>query len=328
MPERAVIQSIGMAVADRVMTNDEFEKIVDTSDEWIQTRTGIKERRIAEPGQSSSYFGIRAAQEALDRAGKHPEEVEMVVCATVTGDYLFPSTACLIQDAIGAKNAGAYDLGAACAGFIYAAEAAAGMICNGTISNALVVGIDTLTHFVDWKDRSTCVLFGDGGGAVFMERQSDTDRGIVATVMLSDGSGARHIKIEQGGSLNPPNSSRGEAACGYIYMAGKEVFRFAVRAMADSCSRVLEKAGLTPDDVDLFCPHQANLRIITAATEHLGLSMDRVFVNVQKYGNMGAGSIPVALYEAEQEGKLKRGDLVMTVGFGAGLVWGANLIRW
>lgn len=317
-----------MSVADRVMTNDEFEAIVETSDEWIQTRTGIRERRIAEPGQSASYFGSRAAKEALERAGKAPEEVEMVVCATVTGDYLFPSTACLIQEAIGARNAGAYDLGAACAGFIYAAEAAAGMICNGTIRNAVVVGIDTLTHFVDWKDRSTCVLFGDGGGAVFMERERDTDRGIVATVMLSDGSGARHINIAQGGSLNPPGTARGEAANHHIYMAGKEVFRFAVRAMADSCCRVLQKAGLTPDDVDLFCPHQANLRIITAAAEHLGLSMDRVFVNVQKYGNMGAGSIPVALYEAEQEGRLHRGDLVMTVGFGAGLVWGANLIRW
>ncbi|RMG27161.1 MAG: ketoacyl-ACP synthase III [Armatimonadetes bacterium] len=323
----AAIQSIAMSVAERVMTNEEFEKIVETSDEWIQTRTGIKERRVAEPGQSSSYFGAIAAADALKRAGVNPEDVDMVICATVTGDHLFPGTACLIQERIGAKNAGAFDVGAACAGFIYAAEVASSMIRNGTIRNAVVVGVDTLTHFVDWSDRSTCVLFGDGGGAAYMEA-TEEDRGIVATVMLSDGSGAKHIKIEKGGSLYPPSRPQSEGKCSTLYMAGKEVFRFAVRAMADSCHKVLEKAGLTADDVTLFCPHQANLRIITAAAEHLGLPMERVFVNVQKYGNMGAGSIPVALYEAEAEGALKKGDLVMTVGFGAGLVWGANLIRW
>jgi 3-oxoacyl-[acyl-carrier-protein] synthase-3 len=328
MSRKAVIESVGMAVAERVMTNSEFEAIVETSDEWIRTRTGISERRVSSDGETCSYFAAKAAREALERASCDPGDVQMVVVATVTGDYIFPATASLVQDMIGAKNAGAFDVGAACAGFIYSAQVAASMIESGTIDNALVIGVDVLTKFVDWSDRSTCILFGDGGGAVLMRAQENTDRGLIATVMNSDGSGAKHIKIDVGGTLHPSGSESSKNKSCHIFMEGREVYRFAVKAMGESCCSVLNKAGISADEVDLFVPHQANLRIIEAASQRIGLRPEKVFVNVQKYGNMSAGSIPVALYEAEQSGKLKKGGLVLTVGFGAGLVWGANLIRW
>lgn len=325
----AVIQSVGISIGSQVLRNSDLEKMVDTTDEWIITRTGISERRIASAEEASSYFAIQSAREALQRAKVGANDLDLVVVATVTPDRLFPSTACLVQEALGARRAGAFDVGAACAGFIYACEIVGSMIRSGTIQRAVVCGVDTLTKFVDWSDRSTCVLFGDGGGAVVMEAGDlNETRGLIATLMCSDGSGAEHIKIDVGGSLYPVCSPQSTGKSPKLYMAGREVYKFAVRAMADACCVVLEKAGFTPEDVDLFVPHQANLRIIESAAERIGLSMERVFINIQKYGNMGAGSIPVALYEAEQEGRLKQGDLVLTVGFGAGLVWGANLIRW
>ena len=316
-----------MSVADRVLTNEELEKMVETSDEWIVSRTGIKERRISADDQGASYFGEKAAREALARAGATPEDVQAIIVPSVTGDQIFPSTSCLVQAAIGAKNAAAFDVGAACAGFIYALEIASSMIRSGSIDNALVIGVDVLTKFVDWTDRSTCILFGDGGGAVYL-KASEEDRGVIATVLKADGTGARHIHMKAGGTLNPASRPLQEGVTPYIFMAGQEVYRFAVKAMGDSCRSVLEKAGMSVDDVDLFVPHQANLRIITAASDRLGLPKEKVYVNVERYGNMSAGSIPVGLYEAEAEGKLKKGNVVMTVGFGAGLVWGANLIRW
>ncbi|MBL1149094.1 MAG: ketoacyl-ACP synthase III [Armatimonadetes bacterium] len=323
----AVIRSIGMSVAERVMTNHDFEEFLDTSDEWIKSRTGISERHIASVEETASTFATRAAAEALEKAQVDPKEVEMILVATVTGDMQFPSTSCLVQNSLGATNAGAFDVGAACAGFIYACEILSSMIKGGSVRNGIVVGVDVLTKIVDWTDRSTCILFGDGGGAVFMEA-SDEDRGVMCTVMKSDGSGGKYIRLAVGGSLYPSRSPQAEGKSDRVYMAGREVYKFAVKAMGDSCCTVLEKAGLSVDDVDLFVPHQANLRIIEAASDRLGLSPEKVFINVDRYGNMSAGSIPVALYEAEQMGRLKRGDLVMTVGFGAGLVWGANLIRW
>lgn len=323
----AVVRGIGMSVAERVLSNADLEKLVDTSDEWIVSRTGIRERRISEEHQGASYFGARAAVEALDRAGVAPEQVESILVCSVTGDQIFPSTSCFIQVEIGAVNASAFDVGAACAGFIYGLEVASSMIKSGSLNNALVVGVDVLTKFVDWSDRSTCILFGDGGGAVYLEA-GDEDRGVVATVMKSDGCGARHIHMKAGGALQPAGRALPEGMSPYLFMAGQEVYRFAVKAMGDSCQSVLRKAGLEASDVDLFVPHQANLRIITAASDRLGLPREKVYVNVERYGNMSAGSIPVALYEAQEEGKLKQGDLVLTVGFGAGLVWGANLIRW
>lgn len=325
--KNAVIQSIGMSVGERKLTNADLEKIVDTTEEWIVGRTGIRERRISEEDQPASYFAAQSAKEALSRAQIDASDVELICVASVTGDRIFPSTSCIVQDAIGARNAACFDLGAACAGFIYALEVVGSMIRSGSIKNALVIGVDVLTKFVDWTDRSTCILFGDGGGAVYMEA-SDEDRGLIATVLHSDGSGSCHIGLDYGGSLFPASNPKSIDRSPYLYMAGQEVYRFAVKAMGDACCEVLSKAGVTEDEVTLFVPHQANLRIIRAAAERLHLAPEKVFINIQKYGNMSAGSIPVALYEAEQEGRLKRGDLVLTVGFGAGLSWGANLLRW
>jgi 3-oxoacyl-[acyl-carrier-protein] synthase-3 len=328
MSTRAVIQSIGHAVPSRVVTNDDLAKIVETNDEWITQRTGIRERRLCAEDEGTGTLAVKASREALERAGVRGEDVDLIVCGTVSGDYIWPATACVVQDAIGAKNAGAYDVSAACAGFIYAMDAAAAAIESGRAKTALVIGVDCLSKQVDWTDRTTCILFGDAGGAVVLKAEENTDRGLIQTVLLADGSGGKHIMIEVGGSKYPYGREWSEGKSSCITMAGAEVYRFAVTAMGDACCRVLEKAGISADDIDLFVPHQANMRIIDAAAKRLELPPDKVFVNVQKYGNTSGGSIPLGLYEAEQEGRLKPGMLVLTVGFGAGLVWGANLIRW
>ena len=325
---KAVVEGIGHSLPAKVMTNFDLEKLVETNDEWITQRTGIKERRVCDEGETSASLGIEAALESLKEAHVSAENVDIVICGTVTGDYHFPSTACLIQDAIGAKNAGAMDVGAACAGFIYALDVAAAQIESGRYKTVLVVGVDVLTKFVDWTDRSTCVLFGDGAGAVVVTAHEDTDRGLIKTVLLSDGSGGKHIQCDLGGSKFPFGAKWSEGKSPYVFMNGSEVYRFAVNAMGDACCKVLDLAGLSTEDIDLFVPHQANLRIIQSAQKRLSLPDEKVFVNVQKYGNTSGGSIPLGLYEAQKEGRLKRGDVVMTVGFGAGLVWGANLIRW
>jgi 3-oxoacyl-[acyl-carrier-protein] synthase-3 len=328
MATRAVITGIGHAVPERVMTNDDIAKLVDTNDAWIVQRTGIKERRVCSDSETTSTLAIEAGREAMASAGVGPEDIDFVVVGTVTGDMIFPATACLVQDALGIKSAGAVDVGAACAGFIYSLSMAGAMVEAGRIKRALVIGVDTLTKVVDWTDRSTCVLFGDGAGAVVIEPKENTNRGLIDTVLLSDGSGAKHINIEAGGSKHP--MSRPESACyrSTVFMAGAEVYRFAVVAMGDACCKLLDRVGLTSEDIDLFVPHQANLRIIKSAAERLNLPDEKVFINVEKYGNTSGGSIPLALYEAVHEGRLKEGMLVMTVGFGAGLVWGANLTRW
>jgi 3-oxoacyl-[acyl-carrier-protein] synthase III len=328
MPIRAVISGTGYAVPPKIVTNHDLAKMVDTSDEWIVQRTGISERRVTTDEETASTLGSQAAKIALAQAQLDPAEVDLVAVGTVTGDYIFPSTACLVQNSVGAKNAGAYDIGAACAGFIYSLATASGMIESGQVKNALVVGVDVLTKFVDWSDRSTCVLFGDGAGAVVLRAQENTNRGVLKTVLLSDGSGARHIILRAGLGRHPVGRPDTKDVASHIYMAGAEVYRFAVHAMGDACCRILDELGITPGDIDLFVPHQANLRIIKSAAERLQLPDEKVFVNVGKYGNTSGGSIPLALSEAEASGRLKPGMLVMTVGFGAGLVWGANLIRW
>jgi 3-oxoacyl-[acyl-carrier-protein] synthase-3 len=328
MSLRAVIKSVGHAVPEKVLSNADLEKIVDTTDEWIVQRTGIRERRICGPDETCSGLATAAAKEALVRSNVDPMDLDLVICGTVTGDMPWPSTSCLVQEAIGAKKAGAFDVGAACAGFIYSVATASAMLESGQAKRALVLGVDVLTKYVDWTDRSTCVLFGDGGGAVVMEAEANTDRGVIKTVLLADGSGASHIDLQVGGSLIRPNDPRFSTARATIYMAGQEVYRFAVQAMGDACCRALAEAGMDASQVDLFVPHQANLRIIKSAADRLGLPDEKVFLNVEKYGNTSAGSIPLGLYEAVQEGRLKEGMVVMTVGFGAGLVWGANLIRW
>ena len=328
MSRRAVVQGIGHAVPDKILSNEDLEKLVNTNDEWIMQRTGIKERRVSSAGETTSTLATAASLEAMRAAGVTGGELDIVVCGTVTGDMLFPATSCLVQNAVGANRAGAFDVGAACAGFIYSLSTASAMIEAGHANTALVIGADTLTKFVDWTDRSTCVLFGDGAGAVVLRGEEGTDRGVLKTVLLANGEGACHIDIEVGGSKFPSGSEAAEKHRRFIYMAGAEVYRFAVTAMGDACCRVLDEAGMSPEDVDLFVPHQANLRIIESAAKRLHLPPEKVFINVHKYGNTSGGSIPLGLYEAVQEGRLKPGMVVMTVGFGAGLVWGANLIRW
>lgn len=328
MSIQAVVQGIGHAVPEKILSNADLERMVDTSDEWIIQRTGIRERRMCTPEETPSTLGAEAAKEALARSGVNAEELDLVVCGTVTGDMLFPSTSCLIHGAIGAKNAGAFDVGAACAGFIYATSVAGSMIKAGEVKTALVVGVDTLTKFVNWTDRSTCVLFGDGGGAIVLRGEENTDRGILGTVLMADGQGAKYIDLEGGASRYPVSTNAAACVRNTIFMAGAEVYRFAVVAMGDACCRLLDQVGMSPEDIDLFVPHQANLRIIESAAKRLNLPDEKVFVNVGKYGNTSGGSIPLGLYEAELEGRLKRGMVVMTVGFGAGVVWGANLIRW
>ncbi len=328
MTKRAVVQGIGHAVPEKIISNADLARMVDTNDEWILQRTGISERRISSDDETCSTFAIAASKEALAASKTDPNEIDVVIVGSVTGDMLFPSVSCHVQEAIGAKRAGAFDVGAACAGFIYSLNVGASMIESGRAQTVLVVGADVLTKFVDFTDRSTCVLFGDGGGAVVLKGEENTDRGVLQTVLLSDGAGAKHINLECGGSKYPVGREWSKGKSPYIYMAGAEVYRFAVTAMGDACCKVLQIAGMDATDIDLFVPHQANLRIITSAAKRLSLPNEKVFLNVQKYGNTSGGSIPLALYEAEKQGRLKRGMVVMTVGFGAGLVWGANLIRW
>lgn len=325
---RAVVKGIGHAVPNKVLTNADLERFVDTTDQWIVQRTGIRERRVCEENEGTGTLSVAAAKEALANSGLRAEDLDLILCGTVSGDFPWPSTACFVQDQIGATNAGAFDVSAACAGFIYAVANASCMIEAGRAKNCLVIGVDCLSKQVDWTDRSTCVLFGDGAGAIVLEGADNTDRGVVETVLRADGSGSRFICIEVGGSRYPWGSPQAEGKKEKITMAGAETFRFAVNAMGDACLSVLEKAGLSASDVDLFVPHQANLRIIEKAAERIGLPFEKVFLNVHRYGNTSAGSIPLGLYEAVESGQLKPGMLVMTVGFGAGLVWGANLIRW
>ena len=310
---RAVVTGTGSAVPLRVVTNDELARTVDTSDEWIAQRTGIRERRVSGPDETSSTLGTEAARKALAAAGLVGSEIDFVVVATTSPDTPWPAVACRVQDAVGAKDAGAFDLSAACAGFAYALSVGSAMVRGGDARKALVVGADTLTKQLDWSDRSTCILFGDGAGAVVLEAREGTDRGVLDSVLFADGSGARHL---------------GQAAGGSIFMAGNEVYRFGVNAMPDACERLLAKAGLTADDVDLFVPHQANVRIIDSAAKRLGLAPEKVFVNLERYGNTSGASIPLALDEAVAQGRLREGMLAMTVGFGGGLAWGANLVRW
>jgi 3-oxoacyl-[acyl-carrier-protein] synthase-3 len=325
---KAVIAGLGHALPERVVTNDDLAAMgVDTTDEWIIQRTGIRERRLSQgDNETVCALATRAAQEALAEAQVEADEIDLVVLATISGDFVWPASACQVQDRIGAKNSGAFDVSAACAGFVHALDISAAMIESGRAKTILTIGADTLSRQVNWKDRTTCILFGDGAGATVLRASEDDSRGIMQSVLRADGSGAPNLLIAHGGSRHPKDGPEDEA--GYIYQNGREVYKFAITAMPDACSKVLEKAGLTSDDVKLFVPHQANIRIIEAAAERLNIPMSRVFTNVHKYGNTSGASVPLALYEAHRAGRIQPGDLVLTVGFGGGLVWGANLIRW
>jgi len=324
---RGGIIGTGSFLPDRILTNQDLEKMVDTSDEWITTRTGINERRIADENTATSDLATKAAQNALLKAGLEASQIDLIIVSTITPDMNFPSTACIVQRNIKAYNAVAFDLSAACTGFIYAVVTANQFISTGLYKNILVIGAETLSKFVDWQDRNTCVLFGDGAGAVVMSRVKD-GYGVLSQYLGADGTGGDALAIDAGGSRLPASFETLSRKMHYIRMDGNEVFKFAVRVMASAAEEAVRIAGLEKSDVDYLIPHQANIRIIEAARKRMGLSEDRVYVNLSKYGNMSAASIPVALDEAVNSGAIKAGDNVILVGFGAGLTWGSCLLKW
>ncbi|RJP55315.1 MAG: ketoacyl-ACP synthase III [Anaerolineaceae bacterium] len=323
----AHITGWGMSVPEPVLTNDDLAKIVDTNDAWIRERTGIRERRIARATDFPSTLGTSAALKALSVANLKPTDLDLIICSTSTPEHLFPATACLIQDQLGATKAGAFDLLAACTGFIYAINMAAQSIRSGAIKNALVIGTETLSRFVNWEDRNTCILFGDGAGA-FVLQASEKPGGILSAVMHSDGSGGDLLTLPAGGSRHPATEATIREGQHYIYMDGREVFRFATKVMVQSTEEALKAAGLTKDDLKVIIPHQANFRIIDAAARGLKLPIDRFVINVERYGNTSTASIPIATVEAVEKGRLQAGDKVVFVGFGAGLTWGALVAEW
>ncbi|CAG7623220.1 beta-ketoacyl-ACP synthase III [Paenibacillus allorhizosphaerae] len=317
----------GKYVPERVLTNHDLENMVDTNDEWIVTRTGIRERRIASPEQASSDLAYEASKIALNKAGIAPEEIDLIIVATITPDMSFPSTACILQDKLGAKKAAAFDLSAACSGFIYSLANATNFIATGTYKYALVVGAECLSKITDYTDRNTCILFGDGAGAVVLGPVAE-GRGFKSFELGADGTGGDLLKIAGGGSRCPASPQSLEGKQHFIYMAGAEVFKFAVRIMGSAAEDALRKAGIAKSEVDLLVPHQANIRIIQSALQRLDLSEDKCMINLDKYGNVSAASIPIALAEADEEGRVKEGDCIVLVGFGGGLTWGASVLIW
>jgi len=318
---------MGCYIPEKVVTNYDLEKLVDTNNDWIVERTGIKERHIAAPEDATSDLAVRAANLAIADAGLTPDDIDLVIVATETPDTKFPSTACLVQDKIGAKHAAAFDLSAGCSGFVYGVAVASQMIASGLYKHVLVVGAETLSRIMNWKDRNTCVLFGDGAGAAVLGNV-DEGYGVLAIDLGADGGGGPHLVMPAGGSRKPASHETVDACEHFIHMDGNEVFKFAIKIMARTALHVLEKAGLKKDDIDLLVPHQANIRIIDSAAKRLKLSKDKIMINVEKYGNTSAASIPIALCEAREAGKLKKDENVLLVGFGAGLTWASVLLKW
>jgi len=326
--QTAGITGLGMSFPEKRLTNADLEKMVETEDAWIVERTGIRERRLVEKGVPASRHGALAAQAALAHAGVAPEDVDLILVPTVTPDMMFPSTACVIQDLIGAKRAWGYDISAACSGFIFALQAARAQVQAGAVGTALVVGTEVMSSIVDWQDRNTCILFGDGAGAAVVQAVDPALGGIVDSLQFIDGTGGKHLHMKAGGSLNPASEQTVRDGMHYIYQEGREVYKFAVRGMADVALQVLERNRLTPADVQLLVPHQANIRIIEAAQKRLGLPDEKVAVTIDRFGNTTSASIPSALKVACDEGRVKKGDYVVLVSFGAGFTWGATLLRW
>jgi 3-oxoacyl-[acyl-carrier-protein] synthase III len=323
---RVSITGIGSRAPERVMTNVELAQMVDTSDEWIVERTGIRERRVAAPDEAMSDLALPASLAALEQAGVQASELDLIVVATVTPDMFFPSTGAILADRLGAKDAAAYDLSAGCTGFVYAVAQAHSMVASGLADQALVVGGDVLSRIVDWEDRSTCVLFGDGAGAVVLERVPEG--GFLGFELGADGSGGQQLYMPAGGSRQPASAESVAARQHFAKMNGREVFKFATRVLVDSAEKVLHECDVSVDDVDVYVPHQANVRIIEHARKKLGIPEDRTVVNVDRFGNTSSGSIPLALGEAESDGRLVPGEMVLMTGMGAGLTWGSALIEW
>jgi 3-oxoacyl-[acyl-carrier-protein] synthase-3 len=322
------VASVGVAVPPRVVTNHDLSQVLDTSDQWIVERTGIRERHIAGPEQTVAMLSQEAAEHAMAAAGVTAAELDSIVCATVSPDRLLPSTACDLQALLGAENAAAFDIGAACPGYIYALTVAEGLIASGQSDTVLVIGAEKLSTITDFQDRSTAILFGDGAGASVVRRSSAPGRGILSTFIKSDGRLAPLLNRPGGGSVDPISEKVVCERSHYMKMAGREVFKAAVLAMANACDEVLARAGVTADQVDLLIPHQANLRIIEATAKHAGLPMSKVMVNVDRYGNTSSASIPLALAQAVAEGRVGPGSLLLLVAFGAGFTWGSAVIRW
>ncbi len=324
---RVSITGTGSYVPEQILTNKDLEKIVDTTDEWIVSRTGMKERRIAGPGQATSDLAAEAARRALADAGVEPDKVDMIVVATITPDLPFPNTACLVQHKIGAGKAFCMSIEAACSGFVFAIETARHYVASGAVETALVIGAEKMSAILDWKDRSTCVLFGDGAGAAVLQAREAT-RGIISTVLGSDGSLSELLLVPAGGSRLPTSAETLAQRLHYLRMSGREVFKHAVTNMCRAGRQALERAGMEPADVKWVIPHQANMRIIQAISDRFHVPMDRFVINVERYGNTSGASVGIALDEAVRDGRIRKGDVVMFIVFGGGFTWGAMLLEW
>jgi len=315
-------------VPPRLLTNADLEKMVDTNNEWIMARVGIRERHIVEKGVATSDLAVEAAKKALAQRGLAPSDIEAIIVGTVTPDMFFPSTACLVQNKLGAKGAWGFDLSGACSAFLYSLQTGAQFIATGAHKRVLVIGSDVMSSIIDYTDRATCVIFGDGAGAVVLEPAEDDSVGLIDFVHEVDGSGGEFLYMPGGGSRNPSSKETVEKKMHYVHQDGQQVFKFAVRKQTEACGKLLERNGLKGSDIDAFIPHQANLRIINATADRLGLRPEAVIVNIERYGNTTAGTIPLAMNTAVEEGKLKKGSLVMLASVGAGFTVGATLLRW
>jgi 3-oxoacyl-[acyl-carrier-protein] synthase III len=325
---RAKITAVSHYLPERRVSNKDLEKIVDTSDKWIFERTGIRERRIAEKGQATSDLGAIAAKRLCEKRGLDPAELDLIIVATVTPDMFFPSSACLVQTKIGAKKAWGFDLSGACSGFVYALATGAQFIATGAHKKVLIIGADVMTSIIDFQDRATCVLFGDGAGAVLLEPAEDGECGIIDFILRCDGNGGQYLYMPGGGSLNPSSTETVQNKMHYVHQDGKSVFKFAVRGMAEISQEILVKHGLSAKELKLYIPHQANLRIIKAAVEKMALEDSQVAVNIDRYANTTAGTIPICLSEAAESKQIKQNDLILMASFGAGFTWGSLLLRW
>ena len=328
IPVRVKISALGTYVPPRLLTNADLEKMVDTTNDWILSRVGIRERHIVEKGVATSDLAVEAARKALAQRGLAPTDVDVIIVGTVTPDMLFPSTACLVQHKLGATGVWGFDLSAACSAFIYAVQTGAQFIASGTHKRILVIGADVMSSIIDYADRATCVIFGDGAGAVILEASEDDSVGLIDFIHEIDGSGGCYLHMPGGGSLNPASRETVDKKLHYVHQDGQQVFKFAVRKQTEACLKLLERNGLKGSDIDAFIPHQANLRIINATADRLGLRPESVIVNIDRYGNTTAGTIPLAMHTAIEEGKLKKGSLVLMASVGAGFTVGAALLRW
>ncbi len=324
---RTAVIGTGMAVPDRVLTNADLERMVDTSDEWITTRTGIKERRISDESTATSDLVLQACRDALARAGAEPEDVDCIIVGTVTPDTPFPSTACWVQKGLGVRGFPVFDVSAACSGFLYGLTVADGMICSGRAKTVLLAGAETLTKITNWEDRGTCVLFGDGAGAVVLRPATD-ESGVLSCYLGADGSLGELLVQPAGGSRMPATEQTVRKNLHTVHMMGNEVFKHAVKAMQMSAQTALRMAGLTADDVAVFIPHQANIRIIEATCKRAKIPLERTCITIHKYGNVSAATVPMALAEADREGRIRKGDIVLLTAFGGGFTWGAAVLRW